>query len=136
MSIGQNIKQLRIEKKLTQKELSKLTGISEVMISQYERGIRIPKNRNLRKLAYVLDESGSRLLGEELPFNLIGPEDTLENISNYEPPFKEITDVHLELFEHKLLGNYRLLNEEGKKEANKRVEELTEITRYTKPQDN
>ncbi len=130
MSIGDNIKQLRIEKNLTQKKLSELTGISEVMISQYERGVRTPKNKNLRKLAYILDMSGSRLLGEELPFDLVSPEDDLDN---YIAPFKTISDVQLDLFENKLLGNYRLLNEEGKKEANKRVEELTEINKYTKP---
>lgn len=132
MSIGSNIKQLRIEKKLTQKKLSELTGISEVMISQYERGVRIPKNRNLRKLASILDMSGSRLLGEDLPFDLVDPED---NLDNYSAPIRTISNVQLDLFEHKLLGNYRLLNEDGKKEANKRVEELTEISRYTQKEE-
>lgn len=129
MAINENIKKLRVEKKLTQKELSALTGISEVMISQYERGIRIPKNRNLRKLASVLDATGSILLGEELPFDLVSPND---NLDNYESPIAVHANTDLELYEHKLLNNYRLLNEEGKKEANKRVEELTEITRYQK----
>lgn len=128
MSIGDNIKQLRLEKRLTQKKLSELTGISEVMISQYERGIRTPKNKNLKKIAHILDRSGNRLLDEELPFDLVGSED---NFDNYETPFKTISNVQLELFEHKLLSNYRLLNEEGKKEANKRIEELTEINKYT-----
>lgn len=132
MSIGSNIKQLRIEKKLTQKKLSELTGISEVMISQYERGVRIPKNKNLRKLASILDMSGNRLLNMDLPFDLVGPED---NPDHYRTPIKEISNVQLELFEHKLLGNYRLLNEDGKKEANKRVEELTEISRYTQKEE-
>ncbi len=129
MSIGDNIKQLRLEKGLTQKRLSELTGISEVMISQYERGIRTPKNKNLKKIAYILDMSGNRLLGEELPFDLVGPEDNLDNIRT---PIKTIPNVQLDLYEHKLLGNYRLLNEDGKKEANKRIEELTEINRYIK----
>lgn len=129
MAINENIKKLRVEKKLTQKELSALTGISEVMISQYERGVRIPKNRNLRKLASVLDTTGSILLGAELPFDLVSPNDDLDN---YESPIAVHANTDLELYEHKLLNNYRLLNEEGKKEANKRVEELTEITRYQK----
>lgn len=129
MAINENIKKLRVEKNLTQKELSALTGISEVMISQYERGVRIPKNRNLRKLASVLDTTGSILLGEELPFDLVSPND---NLDNYESPIAVHASTDLELYEHKLLNNYRLLNEEGKKEANKRVEELTEITRYQK----
>lgn len=129
MAINENIKKLRVKKNLTQKELSALTGISEVMISQYERGVRIPKNRNLRKLASVLDTTGSILLGEELPFDLVSPNDDLDN---YESPIAVHANTDLELYEHKLLNNYRLLNEEGKKEANKRVEELTEIARYQK----
>lgn len=128
MSIGDNIKKLRIEKKITQKRLSELTGISEVMISQYERGIRTPKNKNLLKLASILDCSGSKILGEELPFNLVDPN---EELNNYNTPFKTLSNIELDLYENKLLGDYRLLNETGKKEAIKRVEELTEINKYT-----
>lgn len=130
MSIGDNIKKLRIEKNLTQKELSSLTGISEVMISQYERNVRTPKNKNLKKIAFILDKSGSHLLGEDLPFNLIGSDDTIMNLSS---PIATVNDLPLELYECKLLNNYRRLNTLGKKEANKRVEELTEINKYTEP---
>lgn len=37
------LKELRKEKGLTQKELGAAIGISEVMIGQYERGVRTPK---------------------------------------------------------------------------------------------
>lgn len=130
MSIGENIKMLRKEKGLTQKQLSQLTGISEVMISQYERNIRTPKNKNFSKLAFILDKTGSRLLGEELPFDLFRPN---ESYKDYSTPIAVKNDLPLELYEQKLLNNYRVLNTLGKKEANKRVEELTEINKYTEP---
>lgn len=131
MSIGKNIKQLRSEKNLTQKQLSELSRISEVMISQYERGIRIPKNQNLRKLAAILDPTGERLLGEDLPFNLVdlSASETIHSTS----PVRTVSDFGLDLNEHKLIDDYRLLNKSGKEEAIKRVEELTEIMKYTKP---
>ena len=64
MSIGNNIKRLRIEKKLTQKKLSELTGISEVMISQYELGLRNPKLENLQKIAKALNVHSLVLLDQ------------------------------------------------------------------------
>lgn len=135
MSIGDNIKKLRLEKNMTQKELSKLSGISEVMISQYERGIRVPKNNNLIKIAYVLDKSGSKLLGEELPFNLIDPDRDKEYMNEYRPPIREILDIKLSLSEHELIGYYRLLNDAGQQEAIKRIEELAEIVKYQRNPD-
>lgn len=36
MTIGENIKKIRKEKGLTQKELAKLLNVSEPMVSQYE----------------------------------------------------------------------------------------------------
>lgn len=39
------------------------------------------------------------------------------------------------LGEKRLLKDYRMLNEIGQLEARKRVAELTEIPRYTKPDD-
>ena len=37
-----------------------------------------------------------------------------------------------DITEHKLISDYRQLNDNGKTEALKRVEELTEMSRYTK----
>lgn len=134
MSIGKNIKKLRTEKKLTQKQLSELTGISEVMISQYERGIRTPKNKNLLKLACILDKSGQKLLDEDLPFCLMLPDENIEEVKNSSIYLnvEHVSIKELDFYENELITNYRQLNEAGKKEASKRIEELTEITKYTK----
>ncbi len=49
------LKEIRKEKGFTQKELGELVGISEVMIGQYERGVRTPKIEMRKKLANALD---------------------------------------------------------------------------------
>ena len=49
------IKQRRLEKKLKQKELSQLAGITAAAISYYENGKRLPTVDNARKLAKALD---------------------------------------------------------------------------------
>ena len=131
MSIAENIKSLRKEKKLTQKQLAEKTGIAVITIQNYEAGKYEPKNQNLRKLAAILDPTGERLLGEDLPFNLVdlSASETIHSTS----PVRTVSDFGLDLNEHKLIDDYRLLNKSGKEEAIKRVEELTEIMKYTKP---
>ena len=54
MAIGENIRKIRKEKKLTQKELGKLCGMSEAQIGQYENGLRNPKMETLKKIAKAL----------------------------------------------------------------------------------
>lgn len=61
--IGQNIKQLRHIRGLTQQELADKIGISWEMVSRYERGISSPMNR-ISTLAKALDVSMQQLLQE------------------------------------------------------------------------
>lgn len=134
--IGHNVKILREEKGYSIPELSKLTGIPETIIEQYENGLRTPKNKNLISLAAVLDPVGSRLLGEELPFVLYVPRE--ENPSGYKIIDDGFTinhihdDFTIRGSEFEIINNFRELNEIGQEEAKKRVAELTEITRYIK----
>lgn len=51
------LKQIRINRKLTQKELGKLSNLSESQIGQYEIGIRKPKVETLLKITAALDIS-------------------------------------------------------------------------------
>lgn len=59
---GEGLKKAREEQGLSQKELFDLTRISSMMISQYERGTRFPKNPRVQKLANELDIKPSYLL--------------------------------------------------------------------------
>lgn len=55
MNIGIAIKKIRTGKALTQGDLSKLTVISQTSISQIEKGIKRPSQRNLQKICRALD---------------------------------------------------------------------------------
>ncbi|ENY93508.1 hypothetical protein HMPREF1093_03584 [Hungatella hathewayi 12489931] len=67
MTIGKKIKELRKQKKLTQKRLSKLTGIAEITIRQYEADKYNPKMENLQKIANALSVSIVELIPESSP---------------------------------------------------------------------
>lgn len=54
-TIGDNIKQFRKDKGLSQKELGKKIGVSQQMIAQYESNKREPKLQTLVKIATALD---------------------------------------------------------------------------------
>lgn len=56
----------------------------------------------------------------------------MENLPKLRKSIKNFANVIGEIGENILLSNYRELNTEGQSEAIKRVEELTEIPRYTK----
>ena len=62
MDIGQNIKKIRKEKKITLEKLSKKTGFSAGYISQVENGKREKPSREfLKSITYGLDVSDTYL---------------------------------------------------------------------------
>lgn len=63
LSIGKSIKQLRLSKYWTQKDLSKQLGLTPKMISFYEHDERIPPADILIKLSHIFNVSTDFLLG-------------------------------------------------------------------------
>ncbi|MCD7882134.1 MAG: helix-turn-helix domain-containing protein [Lachnospiraceae bacterium] len=59
---GDNIKQLRIKKGITQKQLAEKTGLAAITIRQYESGKREPKTESLKRIALVLECDISELI--------------------------------------------------------------------------
>lgn len=57
----------------------------------------------------------------------------MENLPKLREVIKNLANVIDEIGENILLADYRELNTDGQSEARKRVSELTEIPRYTKP---
>jgi len=55
MTVGEKIRFKRKEKKLTQKALGELCGMSGELVSQYESGTKQPKIVTLKKIALALD---------------------------------------------------------------------------------
>ena len=54
MTIGENIRRIRQERHLTQKQLGEIVGASEAYIRAYESGRRNPKPSSLEKIAAAL----------------------------------------------------------------------------------
>ena len=71
MNLAEKIKNARVAKNMSQKELAKATGISERTIQNYELGARMPKKRETyTKLAEALDIREEVLLDENASFVL------------------------------------------------------------------
>lgn len=112
MEIKDIIRKRREELNLTYEQLGSLVGVGKSTVRKWETGmIENLRRDNIIALAKVLNISPSVLMGwnkEENTYNL--------NLT------KEEID---------LLENYNKLNDLGKKEANKRISELTEINKYS-----
>ncbi|WP_251862148.1 helix-turn-helix domain-containing protein [Clostridium sp. Marseille-Q2269] len=65
MSVGENIKKYRKEKRLTQKQLAKEINLSEISIRRYEKNISTPTIEIIKKIAEKLKVPVSSLLGIE-----------------------------------------------------------------------
>lgn len=63
--LGNNIKKFRKIKGINQKEFATKIGVSNVVLSRYENGIRTPDNATQNKIADILDISLDELHGRE-----------------------------------------------------------------------
>ena len=121
---GDMIRKYRTEKGLTQKKLGELCGIADSNIRKYESGNQNPKIETLQKIADALDIPVNRLLAGKI----ISRDELKEKLSEY-----GLTHLVPDTEEERtVLENCKKLNETGKKEAAKRVEELTHLEKYTK----
>ena len=137
--IGQQIKKARISAGLTQKELAEKLGIPYQGIGQWERGVRTPKIETLRRIAKALHVEFLDLLPEDGKEDYINAyfqqraEETAKGIPDkyaWEGPPPSASESR----RSRLLAVYdHVLNEAGQVEAEKRVQELSELPRYRKP---
>ena len=65
MTVGEKIRQHRKAKKLSQKELGKISGTAETTVRQYEGGKRTPRLEQIEKIANALEVSPYELMGWE-----------------------------------------------------------------------
>lgn len=113
MTVGENIYKARKEKGITQEELANKIGVKRSIISKYENGSVQISTSTLKKIADVLEVSPTLLIDWE----------PIENA------FQKWADNYCK---NNLIDAFDKLNEEGQKVAVERVEELTEISKYTK----
>lgn len=67
MSTGANIRRLREQRGLTQKQLGKMVDVSRSTITQWERGWTTPRMGNVQLLAGALGVSTADIIADELP---------------------------------------------------------------------
>lgn len=67
MLIGKRIRDLRIEKGLSQQELGDIIGVTKVSICGYENGTRTPSLETFALLADTFGTTTDYLLGREVP---------------------------------------------------------------------
>ena len=109
LEIGKKIKSARDLKSITLDEIASRVGVAKSTIQRYETGkIEKPKLPVIESIANALEVN---------PAWLIGKSEAMEPIKEKLP---------------KILDYYNSLNDLGKHEATKRVEELTYIEKYTK----
>ncbi len=65
MELSERLKSLRLEKKLTQTQVSKELGISQPAYSEWEKGTKSPTPDKLPKLAAYFGVSTDYLLGKD-----------------------------------------------------------------------
>lgn len=149
MSVGEQIKKCRNKIKISQKELGEKLGVSQAMIAQYESGKRLPKFETIQKIAKVLNVPANVLMETTLFYDSFIPTEWLKDDS-YKPILDVLREEHHinstsdkecilpmenainQIYQNKLLSSFNTLNELGKEKAIERVEELTEIKKYTK----
>lgn len=114
MDVKDIIRQRREELNLTYEQLGNMVGVGKSTVRKWETGmIENMRRDNIVALAKALNISPAIIMGW----------DALEEISSNDV-------INLSKDEKTLLDNYNQLNDLGKKEANKRVAELTEINAY------
>lgn len=63
MGFSENLKSIREKRRLSQKKLADLTGVSQASINYWESGARTPKIEQVQKLASVLNIDINKLMG-------------------------------------------------------------------------
>ena len=120
MTVGEKIRQYRLIKGLTQKELGRLSETAETTVRQYEGGKRTPRIDQIEKIAAALGVTPTDLMGwnkdtfstdsinqrvKELRLNLGLSQDDFGNaiglsksgISNIENGTRSVRETHIKL---------------------------------------
>lgn len=120
MTVGERIKEIRLKLGMSQVDFADKINVSKQTLYKYENNIitNIPSDK-IEAAADLGNVSPSYLMGwdkKEAKVNLLAGDGAIEYVSKSEKALLEL---------------YNLLNDFGKREAYKRLEELTLIERYS-----
>ena len=158
MKLSTKIKFSREKAGMTQSELAQKLNITPQAISQYERGVKVPKFETRKRIADALNISVCEFLDADSRRNYIEEfgteeergqlklEDELNSIfsrtrnetkQDQKLTKEELSDTEKEVKEmnreiEQIKKDLERLNKKGRTEALKRVRELTELSKYKK----
>lgn len=124
MEICELLKEYRIQKGISQRELGERVGLSQQAIALIEQGKR---KLDINLFLTLLSELGSSYEDIVKILNALKKDEIFMVATDKKGEYISLSD------RGKYIDCYDNLNSLGKKEALKRVEELTEIKRYTVP---
>lgn len=145
MTIGEKIRYIRKEKGLTQKELSKRSGIAEITIRQYEASKYNPKPGAIMKLCVGLDCKISDIIDDDHQKYYRMFDDIINDATTFISSAKtekelDIAEGFTEILEKsykqkysaevRLLASFDFLNDKGKEKAIEYIEDLYKIPEY------
>ena len=161
IKIGNRIRQLRLEKGYSQKEMAALAGISYTTYSNYENNNREPSMKQIEKIATALNMTTDDLLGHTNKFSIpiscvdnenyhlfrllsekdslctrhmlqIQLEQTLKDICDFYKIIKEKNNNQLSLA-YQILFELSELNPEGEKRILEEIKILSQSPEYQVP---
>lgn len=127
-TIANRIKEGLVIREMKQSDLVECTGIGKSSISTYISGQYEPKQRNIYKIAKALNVNEAWLMGYDVPM-----ERTTEQLGK-DLDMEYINSLNELCYSKELVTineYFSILNEEGRKESIKRIEELTHLKKYT-----
>lgn len=122
------IKELRQNKGISQKDLADKVGLTQQAIALLENGKR---KLEFELFIEILNAIGTTPNELKNIINSIFPRISLDESKEVEQIISELEKDDTSMLDIEILQNFQKLNNPGKKEAAKRVQELTEIPRYT-----
>lgn len=125
--VAKNIQYYLLVNGMTRQELANALGISLTTVTKFCTGQAAPRLETLQQIAVCLNIKLTDLLGNNFEIKQGSGHIYDAETQSYKP----YTGEYIDLTDRaKLIDTYDNLNDLGKKEALKRVEELTEIKKY------
>lgn len=127
MTIGQNIKRIRKEKKVSQEELKQKTGIAVETISRWEHDRFKPNIKQVERIATALEVTPFDIMGFDYWDATIDTKQLCNEVSALEVVNSTYGGEAVSI-----LTDFLSLNDTGKRKAAEYITDLSEQPKYTK----
>lgn len=120
MTLAESLKKIRKQYKLTQEDVAKLVGVSRSGYTYYETGTTVPSLEVLKKLSAIYRVSIDDIVCNSV-IGVVGADCSAAAEGKADPL------MFMEKDEKSLIMMYRLLDDQGKEQLRKAVEEILDI---------